>query len=87
MNEAQQTATLATMTDRELTKLIKRLVEQVAVLKADIAYYEKMKMRRTRLITHATGERLGRRGAQRQERERSRSFRGIAKTTASIRRS
>ena len=42
MNEAQQTATLATMTDRELTKLIKRLEEQVAVLKADIAYYEKM---------------------------------------------
>jgi hypothetical protein len=42
MNEAQQTATLATMTDKELKTLVKRLDAQVTGLKADIAYYENM---------------------------------------------
>ena len=42
MNEAQQTATLATMTDKELTKLMKRLDAQVTDLKNSIANYEKM---------------------------------------------
>ncbi len=41
MNEAQQTATLATMTDKDLTKLMKRLDAQVTDLKAEIAFYEK----------------------------------------------
>lgn len=42
MNEAQQTATLATMTDKELKTLVKRLDAQVTDLKNSIAEYEKM---------------------------------------------
>lgn len=41
MNEAQQTATLATMTDKELKTLVKRLDAQVTDLENSIASYEK----------------------------------------------
>ena len=42
MNEAQQTATLATMTDKELKTLVKRLDAQVTDLKYSIAEFESM---------------------------------------------
>jgi hypothetical protein len=40
MNEAQQTATLETMTDKELKTLVKRLDAQVSDLTNSIAAYE-----------------------------------------------